>query len=370
MKVVVVGVLPQSLVNFRGPLLQTMVQRGHEVIACASGADDAIVGQLNEWGVTYHDVPIKRAGMNPIQDLATLWHLTRLFRKLRPDVMLGYTIKPVVWGMSAARFAGVSRRFAMIEGLGYAFMSDGSWRHRVIQRVACSLYKLALNKVDGIFFLNPDDVEEFRKRHLFGGNTRVIRIDGIGVDLDEFAPQPLPTEPVFLLIARLIADKGIREYRDAARIVRRKYPQTRFLLAGGLDDNPTSIGQKELNEWQVPGDIQYLGTLADVCSTLAESAVYVLPSYREGTPRTVLEAMATGRPVITTDAPGCRETVEDGVNGFLVPVKDVEALAGAMVKLVEQPGLRKEMGAESLRIAREKYDVHKVNAVILEAMGL
>lgn len=176
--------------------------------------------------------------------------------------------------------------------------------------------------------------------------------------------------PHFLLIARLLGDKGIREYVQAAKLVKQQYPEAQFDLVGGLDTNPTSISQAELDQWIAAGTINFLGRLSDVRPAIAACSVYVLPSYREGTPRTVLEAMAMGRAVITTDAPGCRETVVNGDNGFLVPVKDADALAQAMLRFIEQPGLIAQMGQRSRSIAEEKYDVHKVNAQMLEGMGL
>jgi glycosyltransferase involved in cell wall biosynthesis len=197
-------------------------------------------------------------------------------------------------------------------------------------------------------------------------------INGSGVDLGAFRPAALPQGDVsFLLIARLLKDKGIREYVEAARQVRAQYPRTSFHLVGRLDQgNPAGISARELHDWQTEGVVEYLGRLDDVRPAITATSVYVLPSYREGTPRTVLEAMAMGRPIVTTDAPGCRETVRHGVNGYLVPVRDADALAQAMARFVEEPGLIAAMGRESRRIAEEKYDVHKVNRVILQAMRL
>jgi glycosyltransferase involved in cell wall biosynthesis len=188
--------------------------------------------------------------------------------------------------------------------------------------------------------------------------------------LDRFQVQPLPRAPVFLLVARLIADKGIREYCEAARILRRRHPEARFLLVGGPDRNPASIPITEVARWHSNGDIEYLGELEDVRPALARSLVYVLPSYREGTPRTVLEAMAAGRAIITADSPGCRETVIEGENGFLVPVKSVDSLVEAMGRFIQDPALAVRMGARSREIVVEKYEVHKVNAVMLRAIGI
>jgi glycosyltransferase involved in cell wall biosynthesis len=380
-----------------------MVSRGHEVIACAPAAPEDVREKLADIGVEYCHVPIKRAGMNPAGDLMTAFHLFCLFRRRRPDAVLGYTAKPVIWGCLAARAAGVPAAYAMITGLGYAFIGGGGFRQQAVGRVAAVLYRAALARTRAVFFQNPDDLADFKKRNLLKNDARTVLINGSGVDLGHYPLSPLPDAPVFLLMARLIGDKGIREYREAARRVRAKYPQARFLLAGGFDENPSAISKKEIRRWQEEGDIEYLGRLEDVRPAIAQSRIYVLPSYREGAPRTVLEAMSMGRPVITTDAPGCRETIEfvsgkwevgsrrkakgeshaaeaqgpkvacgrikRGKNGFLVPVKGAGALAAAMEKFIEQPSLAETMGRESRRIAEEKYDVHKVNRVILEVMG-
>lgn len=364
----VIGGVPRSLINFRGPLLEAMAARGHEVIACAPNASEDVRGKLAEMGVEYCHVPIKRAGMNPLGDLATVYYLFSLFKRRRPDVVLGYTAKPVIWSCLAARAAGVPAAYAMITGLGYAFGNGGGIRQKVAGRIAASLYLGALAGSRAVFFQNPDDLADFKKRNLLKNSVRAVLINGSGVDLNHYPLSPLPKDPVFLLMARLIGDKGIREYQEAARRVRAKYPLARFLLAGGFDENPAAISKGEIRRWQEEGDIEYLGILEDVRPSIAQSRIYALPSYREGTPRTVLEAMSAGRPIITTDAPGCRETVVHGVNGFLVPVKNPGALAEAMEKFVEQPALAESMGRESRRIAEEKYDVHKVNRVILDVM--
>jgi glycosyltransferase involved in cell wall biosynthesis len=257
----------------------------------------------------------------------------------------------------------------MIEGLGYAF-GGVSWQKRPVGLIVRNLYRMALKFSAGVFFLNPDDRDLFLKLGLIPREVKTTLLNGIGVDLDWYSPCVLPDRPVFLLIARLLVDKGLREYYQAAKQLKSRYPQARFLLAGDLDENPMCIRAKELETWRLDGAIEYLGHLDDVRPAFAAARVYVLPSYREGTPRTVLEAMAMGRPIVTTDAPGCRETVVEGRNGFLVPVRDVEALAVAMERFILEPELAERMGKESLAIAREKYDVHKINAVIMRVMGV
>ena len=228
-----------------------------------------------------------------------------------------------------------------------------------------------------VFFQNPDDLNLFKQLKLISPATPTAVVNGSGVDVSEYDVAPLPIseddntpELRFLLIARLLGDKGVREYAQAAKRIKAKYHQTQFDLVGWIDDNPDSIDQQELDNWIKDGTINFWGKLSDVKPAIAASAIYVLPSYREGTPRTVLEAMAMGRPVITTDAPGCRETVTDEVNGFLVPVKSVDGLTEAMKKFITDPGLINTMGKASRKIAEEKFDVHAVNNFMLKEMGL
>jgi glycosyltransferase involved in cell wall biosynthesis len=369
MRILVVGSFAPSLLVFRGPLLRSLKENGHTVLACAPKASPEIVTRLEELGIEYVDLPLSRAGLNPLRDAATIRALGRIMHRFQPERVLAYTAKPVIYSAFAARLGGRPQVYGMITGLGYAFGQE-SGRQRLVGRLVRRMYRVALQNCAGIFFQNPDDRELFSQAGLLPEDTPVTLINGSGVDLDYYAPVPLPDAPVFLLIARLLADKGIREYVAAARAVKAKFPEARFQLAGWIDPNPMSIRREELAAWQEEGVIEYLGALDDVRPALAGARFYVLPSYREGTPRTVLEAMAMGRPVITTDAPGCRETVVDGDNGFLVPVKNIKALQAAMEKVLVDPDLAERMGNAGLQRARDKYDVHKVNAVIMEAMGL
>lgn len=369
--VFVLGSYAASLLGFRGHLLSSMVRRGHRVVACAPAAPAAVIDALAAMGVAYRDVPLKRAGIRLDQDLRALWALVAILRELRPEAVLSYTIKPVIYGLLAARLVGVPRRFAMITGLGYSFIGAGL-KARLTGVAARRLYRLSLSGAERVFFQNPDDRTLFERLRLVRGPDQAVMVNGSGVDLDAFRPAPLPGGPTsFLLIARLLEEKGVREYLNAARQVRARYPQTAFHLLGWHDEgNPAAISERELRSWAKDGVVELHDVVDDVRPVMAAASVYVLPSYREGTPRTVLEAMAMARPIVTTDAPGCRETVQHGVNGFLVPVGDAAALAQAMTRFVEEPALAGRMGRESRRIAEQKYDVHKVNQVILDAMGL
>ncbi|MBT2772707.1 glycosyltransferase family 4 protein [Halomonas sp. ISL-60] len=363
-----------SLVNFRGPLVRSLIKAGLEVHAASPGLNDDPITcrQLESWGVIIHDIPMQRTGLNPWHDFLTLKSLYRLMNDIRPDAVLGYTIKPVVYGMLAAWLAKVPRRYALITGLGYAFAGEARGKRALVFHLVRRLYAVALNKVDRVFFQNPDDETLFRDLEILHTHVPSQVLNGSGVDMAHFAAAPLPEgSPRFLLVARLLADKGVRQYAEAARKIKQQHPEVVFQLAGDIDSNPDTITQQELATWVGEGFLEHLGWLSDVRPALTESSVFVLPSYyREGTPRSILEAMSMGRAVITTDAPGCRETVIDGENGYLVPVKDVDALVNAMQHFIDRPALMQTMGRRSYEIAKDKYDVHKVNAIMLEAMGI
>lgn len=375
---------PDSLLNFRGHLLDALRARGLKVHVAAPDLPPGSLlrRQLEECGVQVHNIPLRRAGMNPLSDLFTLLKLWRLMRRIQPDYVLGYTIKPVIYGILAATLARVPHRFALITGLGYAFQGQddgaepaGKNQRGLLRALVQGLYALALRGAQIVFFQNPDDEALFRQQGILHASTASVVVNGSGVDVSEYAVSALPvvtaeSGPHFLLIARLLGDKGVREYAAAARRIKARYPQAVFYLVGWIDENPDAIRQQELDAWVAEGVLEYLGRLSDVRSAIADCSVYVLPSYREGTPRTVLEAMAMGRAIITTDAPGCRETVVQGDNGFLVPVKSVDSLVAAMERFIKEPELILLMGQRSRRIAEEKYDVNAVNAVMLREMGI
>jgi glycosyltransferase involved in cell wall biosynthesis len=362
MKVLVAGSLASSLINFRGELLKCLVDSGLQVdvVAPDIGSDVATKAQLDRLGVAWHTVPLQRTGVNPIADIRTLIAYAKLMRRIKPDVFLGYTAKPIIFGIPAARLCGVSRRIALVTGLGYGF--QGGRSRAFLRQMIRGLYTLSLRVASTIVFQNPDDQKTFLDLGLISRSAETALVNGSGVSLDRFTPSPLPAATdSFLMVARLLRDKGVREYVEAAKLVREDYPSAKFVLIGPRDSNPDAIEATELDDWVSSGVIDYRGELQDVRPALAECAVFVLPSYREGTPRSVLEALATGRAVITTDAPGCRETVDHEINGLLVPVASAAAVAEAMRRLIREPALVTRMSQASLQKARSKYDVKLVN---------
>lgn len=375
MRILLIASYAESFVIFRKSLIEALQKRGLEVhvVAPDMAKNNKIRMQLYSMGLHVHDVPMVRTGTNPLADLSAVWFLWRLIYKIKPDIVLGYTVKPVIYGTLAAWLAGVQKRFALITGLGYVFREDS--RLKPLQILVQTLYRIALARTQRVFFQNPDDLELFRKLGILRNNTPVSIVNGSGVDLSVFTLTNLPPKALqgnvqFLFIGRLLVDKGLREYVQAARKVKLTHPEVDFALVGWIDSNPNSIDQDELDGWVSEGSIKFLGRLDDVRPAIASCSVFVLPSYREGTPRTVLEAMAMGRAIITTDAPGCKETVVNGINGFLVPSRNVEALVEAMFRFINEPELQQLMGYQSLKLAKMKYDVNKVNAIMLGDMGL
>lgn len=362
-----------SVINFRLDLIKAVQANDQHVhVVCPGMFADAPERRfLENWGVQVHDVSMSRAGLNVFLDIKTCWILWRLMRDIKPERVLSYTIKPVIWGSLAAFLARVPQRYALITGLGYAFVESGTvnTKRAFVKRVAQFLYHVALSRCHRVFFQNPDDENLFRELGILKNIIPSTVVKGSGVNLAYFQPTPIPDTPVFLLIARLLIDKGVREYAQAAERLKAKYPEASFMLVGYLDENPESIQQIELDRWIKDGVIDYLGKLSDVRPAMARASVFVLPTfYREGIPRTILEALAMGRAVITTDTPGCRETVINNDNGFLIQPKSVDDLQFAMEVLIKNPQQVKRMGEISLRRAREEFDVHKVNAVMLKNM--
>ncbi|NRG18278.1 glycosyltransferase family 4 protein [Rhizobiales bacterium] len=370
-RVAMIASLTFSLVNFRLELLRSLVRSGCEVYALAPDDDPESIAKLEESGVRFRRISMERAGTGLFADIKTLRSINTEFKSIRPDIVLPYTMKPVIYAGIAARMANIPKRYALITGLGYVFTGGNpNFKKKLLRKISILLYRSALKNADRVFIYNKTDSEIFRSLDIVTSENSML-VPGSGIDtrhFNESAPPDGP--PVFLLIARLLKDKGIREYVEAARILHAKYPESKLQLLGPFDPNPAAISKEEVEEWTASGAIEYLGEAKDVRPYLRGCSVLVLPSYREGIPRTVLEAMSTGRAVVTTDAPGCVDTVADGETGFIVPVSDSIALAGAMEKFITTPSLISEMGVRARQRAVDCYDVHVVNRILIEEMGL
>lgn len=361
----------ESLLHFRGDLIASLQAAGHAVLAAVPDSGAALMQAIQARGVEVFPVPMARTGLNPLADLWTCYRLYQVMRRQRPDCVLAYTVKSVIYGMIAGRLAGIRKRFACITGLGFAFTEAGAgWARRLLCGVVTRLYKISLVNVAGVIFLNPDDQKFFLESKILRAHIPVHCMHGEGVNIGHYVPTPLPEAPIFLMIGRLLVDKGVREYIAAAHILKAHDPHARCQLLGVFDSNPSAITQAEFDSWIREGVVEYLGVVQDVRPVIGTASVFVLPSYREGTSRATLEAMAMGRAIISTNTPGCRQTVEHGVNGLLVPARDAQALALAMIELANDSEKRQRYGAASRAIAESLYDVRKVNEQMMKVMGL
>jgi len=372
-RIALVSSYAPSLTRFRFDLIRALISEGHHVTAFAPENDQAVADALAGVGCDFEVLPMARTGTNPLADVALLIRMVRAFRRLRPDVVITYTMKPVIYGGIAARLVGVRERHALMTGLGYVFADpDPRGKRRLLRDISVRLYRAGLRGVGRAFVYNSADAEDIRRFAMLEDNSRLVRVAGTGVNLSRYKQQPIPKPPLrFLFIARLLADKGVREFVAAAKRLKPDYPDAEFNILGPLDPNPKGITADEVEGWAKENTVKYLGETNDVRPFLADASVFVLPSYyREGVPRSILEAMATGRPVVTSTLPGCGDTVEDGVSGYLVPPRDAESLADALSKFLVDPDLAKRMGLEARARAEAVFDVHKVNRHLLSEMKL
>ncbi|MGB5778533.1 MAG: glycosyltransferase family 4 protein [Allopontixanthobacter sediminis] len=372
MKVLVLSSLAYSLVNFRGDLLKAMKAHGHQVIACAPDHDPATLEWLNASDVQFVQTPMDRTGTSPLADIPLLLEYYRLMRREKPDVILAYTQKPIVYGGLAARLARARSFYALMSGLGHVF-SPHSGFPSPLRKAVSILYREALRRAKATFVFNRDDRVDMIGHGIVDGDQCVIQVPGSGVSLDRFAQRAVPAGRLnFLLVGRLMKNKGIMEFLEASRLVRAQGGDCSFTIVGRCEtENPEGLGQSDCERLSGEFDVEFVPGTDDVRPYLRASSVFVLPSYyREGLPRTILEAMATGRAVITTDMPGCRDPITEGYNGFLVRPKDASSLAEAMMRFVKDPELAISMGRAARQVAVTDYDVNLVNRLLLNEMGL
>lgn len=368
------------MVTFRGALIEQLAEMGHEVIALAP-PDDAQEDVLARLGVRLIPIRLARGGMDPYADWRLERQICQILGRERVSVTLAYTIKPIVYGLPAADSAQVPGRYALVTGLGSAFHTRGI-KGYVLRRVASILYTRAFRCASGVMVQNADIALFLRRRRMVQPQVPITIVPGSGVDLRRFAVSPiLDRHANFVVLARWLRDKGIDEFVQAARIVKRRIPHAVFRVFGMADQNPSAIPDHLVQRWNAEGVVKFCPAVDDVRPLLAESTACVLPSYHEGMPRALLEAMAVGRPIVTTDVIGCREVVPDagppdghrircGSNGYLVPVRTVEPLATAMLRIGNDRELATAMGTAGRRLAETKFDVKKVNEAMLHAMHL
>lgn len=362
-----------SLINFRLPLIKRLLSRGYKV-SVASPIDDfsdILQKKLQDLGIYINIFKLSRTRFNLLINFNSLIELYKIVKNSKPNIIISYTAKPVIFSGLVLKFFKKVSYYPLITGLGFSFTEINSIKKIFFRYLISQLYRQGLKNSKKIIFQNKDDQSLFYKLKILDQSKISCVINGSGVDLSEYPLTNLPSKRVFLMIARLLGDKGVREYVNAAKIVRSRFPNVTFQLAGYLDENPSAVTADELQTWINDGNIEYLGEIKSVQSILKSCKYYVLPSYREGTPRSVLEALSTGRPIITTDAPGCRETVVHEKNGLLVPIKDPISLANAMIRLLnEKDETIEKMAKESYLIAKNKYDIDKVNQSIINIMNL
>lgn len=374
-KILLIGTTAECVYNFRKDLILTLVAKGYKVYAFTTDYIPSELEKISALGATPVPYVFSRGGLNPLNEFKNTIILYQKIKKINPYLVLSYFAKPAIFGTIAAKMAKVPRIFAMLEGLGYTFTEQPeglSTKTKIIRKSQIALFKLALPLADGVIFLNPDDPKDL----LYQNNIQVKEVHilgGIGINLNSYSysSKSLEENITFIFVGRLLKEKGIKEFINAAKIVKYQYPNTRVVVLGAIDDsNLGSLTAADVKRLVESNLIIYPGRVDNVVEWLENSDVFVLPSYREGIPKSTQEAMAIGRAVITTDVPGCRETVIDGVNGFIVPKWNPQALAEKMIYFIENPEKISEMGYESYKIAQDKFDSYKVNDRLLKILGL
>ena len=374
--VVIIGTVATSFYGFRADLIRTLLKKGHKVYAFTSEYTAEDLKKIEKLGAIPFTYTLNRGGLNPLADMIATFKLSKKIKKIKPCLVFSYFSKPVIFGTIAAKLAKVPKIIGMLEGLGYTFTEQPeglSKKTQLIKKIQVLLYKFALPHLDKLIFLNPDDPKDLIDEYAI--KVRKVEVlGGIGLNLKEYPYQPIINiqQPInFLFIGRLLKEKGIHDFLNAAKIVKEKYPETQFTVLGAIDPhNLGALTQSELDRLISSNIIDYPGHVDNVKDWIANCHVFVLPSYREGVPRSTQEAMAIGRAVITTDVPGCRETVEHGVNGFIVPKWNPEALAEKMMYFIKNPEKIREMGDVSYQIATNKFDAEKVNQRLVDILGL
>jgi len=366
MKILILGTVPNDLLNFRSELIKDILKKGAEVIASSSKLDPDSSSHMKELGIAYESIFLHRHGLSLRGDIKTLADLLKVFKKLNPNLVLAHGIKLVIWGGISARIRKIPF-FALITGLGFAFQGT-TFRRKLLTRLVSFLYRIALKNSKAVIFQNEDNRKIFIDKNIVSpSKTRIV--NGSGVDINKYNFTQIPESNLsFLLVSRLLGEKGLREYAEAAKIVKGKFPEVEFKIVGTQDNSLDAISIEEVKSWSEYVD--YEGPTKDVRPYIKKCHVYVLPSYHEGLPRSTLEAMSMGRPIITTNASGCKETVEENINGFLVPIGSSKELAKRMIWFIKNKDEIKSMGEQSRKIVEKRFDVRKVNQEMLKILEI
>lgn len=368
MKILVVSSHTQSLLWFRIDLMQDIIKKGHLVIAVGPDYNEDIAKKFREKGVIYKKLFVQRNGINPLNDLKTFFNLINIITEEKPEKIFVYQAKTIIYTALAARFCNIKEVYPLVAGLGSIFLNN-SFKFKILKNIILFQYFLSFKFSKKVFFQNIDDLNYFCNRKIVE-KKKCILINGSGVNLEKFKESPLPEKDSLLFIGRLLKDKGVVEYLEACRRLKEKYKELKCVLVGPFDSNPTSLTKSELQKYIDENIIEYKGEQEDVIPFLKNCSIFVLPSYYEGTPKSVLEAMAVGRPIITTNVPGCKETVIDGLNGFLVEPKNVDQIVEKIKILLNNKNLKNKMAEESKKLVKKKFDVKEVNEKITRIMGI
>ncbi|WML46678.1 glycosyltransferase family 4 protein [Neobacillus sp. PS3-34] len=368
MRILIVSHHSGSLINFRGDLLRKIISLGHEVIAIAP--DSKVKPELDKMNIKLEIAEIDKQGLGILQNVRYLMRIISVIKKYKIDLVFGYTVKPIVFGSLASLLTRTKNFYAMVEGLGGVFTEPFTNKKLLLQFIIKRLYALSFKVSKKVFLLNQDDLKDLTKMNLLEERKAVV-IPGIGVDLEKYKRATLPKKPIFLIIARLVYSKGVIDYCEAAKIIKKTYPDVQFNILGGFDNKEDTIPKKIFQAYVDQKTVCYLGEASDVRPHIENSSVFVLPSYyREGLPRSIVESMAMGRPIITTDNVGCRDTVINGENGYLVPTHNPNLLAEKMELLIKDSELRENMGSKSWEICKQKYDGNMINNILVNEMEL
>ena len=366
MRILIVSPKNKTVFNFRGDLIKDMIVKGNEVYV--TGPNKEFVEDVMALGVKeFIEIPFVKDSTSIIGDLLYLKKLKTVMKRVQPELVFEYTIKPVIYGSLAARFCGVKKIYPMVTGLGRVYASE-SLKVKIVRKITKMLYRAAFRACNNVIFQNPDDAKEFIDGHYLPSNKCII-VNGSGVNMERFYRSDIPEKPVFLMVSRIIKEKGVLDFAKAARAVKRKIPEARFIVLGGYDNSIGALKEEDIKEYIEDGSIELPGEVKDPISFYGQASVFVLPSYyREGLPRTILEGMSCGRPIITTDWPGCREPIEDGVNGYLVPIKNPEELAKKIYELAVDREKVLKMSDAAYKICKDKYAVEIVNKQMRDIM--
>lgn len=366
MKILIVSAKNKTVFNFRGDLVKDMIARGNEVYV--TGPNKDFIDDVLALGIKkFIEIPSVKDNTSVKNDLNYLRLLKKAIKEIQPNIVFSYNIKPVIYGSIAAKYCKVPHIYAMVTGLGRVY-GAGGLKNRVLRLITKTLYKKAFKACDKVIFQNGDDIE-YLVRNGYLPKEKTIIVNGSGVNMERFKKTEIPEKPVFLMVGRIIKEKGVLEFCEAARELKKVHSEAKCILLGGFDASIGALKPEDIQGYIDDGSIEHPGEVKDPIAFFSKASVFVLPSYyREGLPRTILEALACGRPVITTDWTGCRVAIENGVNGFLVPIKDSKALAERMIDLCDRNKVV-AMGNVAYRICKEKYEVSIINKQMRDVIG-